>query len=67
MPQMQQQIQQMPQMQQMPDFDEEPSPPVIDNSYEPIPCTINTFGYGGDHNPHVLKGIAEAAWHLLFY
>jgi len=29
-------------------------------SHLPLPCTVYTFGYGSDHDPNLLKGIAEA-------
>jgi len=33
----------------------------------PLPCTINTFGYGSDHDPALLKNISEKANGLYFY
>eukprot|EP01119_Soliformovum_irregulare_P023282 TRINITY_DN8112_c0_g1_i3.p1 TRINITY_DN8112_c0_g1~~TRINITY_DN8112_c0_g1_i3.p1 ORF type:complete len:459 (+),score=96.12 TRINITY_DN8112_c0_g1_i3:85-1377(+) len=33
----------------------------------PIPCSINTFGYGADHDPNLLKGLADAATGVYYY
>jgi len=33
----------------------------------PLPCTINTFGYGSDHDPLLLKSIAEKGNGVYFY
>lgn len=32
----------------------------------PLPCTINTFGFGSKHDPNFLKALAEAG-HGMFY
>eukprot|EP01105_Mastigella_eilhardi_P019518 TRINITY_DN4594_c0_g1_i1.p1 TRINITY_DN4594_c0_g1~~TRINITY_DN4594_c0_g1_i1.p1 ORF type:complete len:489 (-),score=141.63 TRINITY_DN4594_c0_g1_i1:70-1491(-) len=34
---------------------------------KPLPCTVNTFGYGSDHNPRTMKQIAEAGNGVFYY
>jgi len=41
------------------------APPVI--MPNALPCTIHTFGYGSDHDPTLLKAIAEKGNGVYFY
>jgi len=42
---------------------------IYEPSVEPVPlkCTINTFGFGADHDPNLLKGIAELGTGMYYY
>jgi len=68
-------IQQMPQMSQVPLVPQvlTVSSIPVDNSnslggkHDPLPCTINSFGFGADHDPKLLKAIAEAGNGIYYF
>ncbi len=47
----------------MPDVEETSST----ESQVALGCTVNTFGFGSDHDPNLLKGIAEAGSGLYYF
>jgi hypothetical protein len=40
---------------------------VVSNGEISLPCNINTFGYGADHDPELLKSIAEKSNGMYFF
>ena len=33
----------------------------------PLPCTVYTFGFGSDHDPNLLKGIADKGSGIYYF
>ena len=40
---------------------------AADPHRNPLPCTLDTFGYGSDHNPTLLKKIAEVGNGMFYF
>jgi len=73
----------MPQIQQMPPVQQYGQMPVQSKQVpkqekkqekkeekkdkKPLPCTINTFGFGSDHDPKLLKDLADGAGGVYYF